>query len=144
MIGLFIFSISSWFSLGRFYTFLRIFPFLPGCPFHWHRVACKLSLMMLCISAVSIVTSPFSFLILFIYLINLFILFLSFWLLWVFIAAHGFSLVTPSGGYSSLWCAGFSLQWLLLMRSMASRHSGFHSCGLWALEHRLSSCGTRA
>ena len=39
MIGLFIFSISSWFSFGRLY--LRICPFLPGCPFYWHRVACS-------------------------------------------------------------------------------------------------------
>ena len=35
VICLFIFSISSWFSLGRLYTFLRICPFLPGCPFYF-------------------------------------------------------------------------------------------------------------
>ena len=40
----------------------------------------------------------------------------------------GFSLVAVSGGYSSLWCAGFSLQWLLLLWSMGSRHAGFSSC----------------
>ena len=33
-----------------------------------------------------------------------------FWLPWVFVAAHGLSLVAVSRGYSSLWCAGFSLQ----------------------------------
>ena len=33
---------------------------------------------------------------------NLFILFIYFWLLWVFVAAHGLSLVAVSGGYSSL------------------------------------------
>ena len=40
VIGLFIFSISSWFSLEG-YTFLRICPFLPGCPFYWYTVACS-------------------------------------------------------------------------------------------------------
>ena len=61
----------------------------------------------------------------------LFIL-LYFWLCWVFVAARGVSLVAASGGYSSLQCAGFSLQWLLLLRSMGSRRAGFSSCGMWA------------
>ena len=69
-------------------------------------------------------------------------LFIYFWLLWVFTVA--LSLVVASGVYSSLWCAGFSLQWLLLLRSMGSRHAGFSSCGSRALECRLSSCGTQA
>ena len=47
-------------------------------------------------------------------------------------------------GHTSLQCAGFSLQWLLLFRSMGSRHAGFSSCGSWALQHRLSSCGAWA
>ena len=34
--------------------------------------------------------------------------FFNFWLLWVFVAARGLSLVAVSGGYSSLQCAGFS------------------------------------
>ena len=67
-----------------------------------------------------------------------------FWLCWVFVAARGLSLVVVSGGYSLLQCAGFSLRWLLLLWSMGSRRVGFSSCGSWALEHRLSSCGTRA
>ena len=49
-----------------------------------------------------------------------------------------------TGGYSSLWCAGFSLRWLLLLRSTGSRCVGFSSCGSWALERRLSSCGSLA
>ena len=61
-----------------------------------------------------------------------FLFFLCFWLRWVFIAAHGLSLVAASGGYSSLWCAGFLLLWPLLLRSTGSRCTG------------LSSCGTRA
>ena len=34
---------------------------------------------------------------------------------------RGLSLVVASGGYSSLWCMGFSLQWLLLLQSTGSR-----------------------
>ena len=60
MIDPFIFSISSWFSLRRLYL-SRIL----GCPFYWHIVACS-SLMILCISVMSVVTAPFSFLILWI------------------------------------------------------------------------------
>ena len=82
---------------------------------------------------------------------NLCILFIYFWLRWVFVAARGLSLAAASRGYSSLWCAGFSLRWLLLLQSMGSRHAGFSSvtrrlsiCGSRALECRLSSCGIRA
>ena len=45
---------------------------------------------------------------------------------------HGLSLVAVSGGYSSLWCVGFSLRWLLLLQSTGSRRVGFSSCGAWA------------
>ena len=38
----------------------------------------------------------------------------------------------------------FSLPWFLLLWTMDSRCVGFSSCGSRALEHRLSSCGTRA
>ena len=62
-----------------------------------------------------------------------FILFIYFWLRWVFVAMCGLSLVAASGGYSLLRCTGFSLQWLLLLQSMGSRHAGFSSCGSWAL-----------
>ena len=41
----------------------------------------------------------------------------------------GFSLVVVSRGYFLLWCVGFSLQWLLLLRSTGSRHVGPSSCG---------------
>ena len=47
-------------------------------------------------------------------------------------AARGLSLVAARGGYSSLRCMGFSLWWLLLLRSTGSRCSGFSSCGMWA------------
>ena len=39
---------------------------------------------------------------------------------------------------------GFSLRWLLLLRSTGSRRVGFSSCGSRALGHRLSNCGKRA
>ena len=61
-----------------------------------------------------------------------FILFIYFWLCWVFVAEGGLSLVAVSGGYSSSWCMGFSLRWLLLLRSTGSRRAGFSSCGTWA------------
>ena len=48
-----------------------------------------------------------------------------FWLRWVFVAARGLSLVLASGGYSSLWCVGFSLRWLLLLQ-----HTGPRACEL--------------
>ena len=76
-----------------------------------------------------------------------FLKFIYFWLCWVFIPSHGLSLVAASGGYSWLRCTSFSLQWLLLLRSMGSRHAGFSSCGTWAsvvVAHKLScsaACG---
>ena len=66
--------------------------------------------------------------------------FLNFWLCWVFVAVRRLYLVAVSRGCSSLWCVGFSLQWLLLLQSMGSRRAGFSSCGSRALERRLSSC----
>ena len=64
----------------------------------------------------------------FIYLfIHLFVL----WPWWVFIAAHGLSLAAVSGGYSSWWCVGFSLGWLLLW-STGSKCTGLRSCSTWA------------
>ena len=68
-----------------------------------------------------------TFLYLFLF-INLFI----FWLHLVFISVQGLSLFAASRAYSSLWCAGFSLWWFLLLQSTGSRHAGFSSCGTWA------------
>ena len=97
-----------------------------------------------------------SFLPFFFFLSFLFIYY--FWLCWVFVSACRLSLVVASVGYSSLWCAGFLLWWLLvaehglqacglqqlwLMDSVVVAHR-LSSCGSWALEHRLSSSGTRA
>ena len=72
------------------------------------------------------------------FLIYLFYYFILFYLFIVFgcvgslLLPAGFSLVSASGGYSQLQCAGFSLRWLLLLRSTGSRRMGFSSCGTWA------------
>ena len=73
-----------------------------------------------------------------------FILFIYFWLRWVFLAACVLSLVAASGGLLFVACVGFSLCWLLMLRSTDSRHAGVRSCGSRALECRLSSCGAWA
>ena len=87
----------------------------------------------------------------FFFLIHLFILFIYFWPRWVFVAARGLSLAVVSGGSSSWRYVGFSLQCLLFLQSTGSRHAGsevvalrLSSCGSWALERRLNSCGARA
>ena len=100
------------------------FPLRVGCCQHSHQLLDLLS----------------HFLFSFSYFLNLFICF-YFWLCWVFAAACGLSLVVVSRGYSLLRCAGFSWRWLLLLWSTGSKYAGFSSCGSWALERRLSSCG---
>ena len=53
-----------------------------------------------------------------------------------FYCCVGFSLAAVSGVYSSLQCAGFSLQWLLLLQSMGSIVNGAQSQllrGMWNL-----------
>ena len=70
-------------------------------------------------------------------------LFVCFWLHWVFTAACRLSLVVASGCGSWLRCTRFSLQWFLLW-TVGFGCTGFRSCGSWALELGLSSCGTQA
>ena len=72
VMGLLRFSVFSWFSFVRLYN--RIYQFIPSCLFYWHIVADKQSLMILCISVLSVVISPFSFLILLIWVFSLFFL----------------------------------------------------------------------
>ena len=62
----------------------------------------------------------------------------------------GFLYLWKAGATLQLWCMGFSLWWLFLLRStgpttLASvvKVHGHHSCGFWAREHRLNSCGPR-
>ena len=74
----------------------------------------------------------------------LFIFFFFFWLYWVLATAHGPSPAEASGGHSSPRCTDLSLRWPLPLRSIGSRRTAPSSCGAWAPEHRLSSCGPRA
>ena len=53
-----------------------------------------------------------------------FIFIIYFWLHWVFVGAHGLSLVAVNGGFSPLQCAGISLWWLLLIWGTDWRHVG--------------------
>ena len=76
---------------------------------------------------------------------NKFIYFiLFFWLRWVFVAARG--LFSGCGEQGLLFVVVCRL--LIVMAPLAgstgSRRVGFRSCGSWALEHRVSSCGARA
>ena len=60
------------------------------------------------------------------FIINVF----NFWLCWVFVDTWAL-LSWKAGSYSSVLSAGFSLQWLLLLRSTGSWHR-LSSCGPWA------------
>ena len=50
--------------------------------------------------------------------------FFVFWLHWSFLLCAGFLSCGEQGSTLYLQCVGFSLQWLLLLQSMASRHPG--------------------
>ena len=78
-------------------------------------------------------------------------LFIYFWLCWVFVAACALSPVGASRGYSSLWCLGFSLWWLLGHGAQALGEQASVAAALrlssgssGALECWLRSCGSRA
>ena len=71
-----------------------------------------------------------------------FFLIYLFWLLWVFIAGHGLSLVAASWGHSSPRCAGLPPRWPLPPRSTGPRHMGPSSCGTQA--QQLWLAGSRA
>ena len=66
-----------------------------------------------------------------------------FWLHWVFVAACG--LFFSCSAWAS-HCGGFSCCGARAVGARASvvAARGLSSCGTWALECRLSSCGTRA
>ena len=77
------------------------------------------------------------------------ILCIYFCLHWVFVASRGLSLVAVSGDYSLLWCVGFSLWGLLRVgASPVAEHKlwadRLSSCGAWAPECGVSSCGAGA
>ena len=62
--------------------------------------------------------------ILFYFIIIIFKIYLFLAALALLCCARAFSLVAASRGYSLLRCTGFSLRWLLLLRSTGSRHAG--------------------
>ena len=77
------------------------------------------------------------------------ILIIYFWLHWVFVAARGLSLVAASRGYSSLRglliaVASRCRAWVLGTWASVVVTHGLSSCGLWALERRLTYCGAQA
>ena len=72
-------------------------------------------------------------------------IFFFFWLLWVFVAVCGLSLVAASGRYSPLRYGGFSCgaRALGVWASVVAA-CGLNSCSSRGLELRLSSCGAWA
>ena len=95
------------------------------CRFHIRKPAKPIGLQWSCEMIINVVLRCWVFVCLF--FINLFT---YFWLCWVFAPARRLLLVAASGGYSLLWCAGFSLRWLLLLRSTGPRCVGFSSCSM--------------
>ena len=112
VIQLFIISISSWFSLGRL-TFSKNLTISSRLSILLAYSCWWYSLMILCISVLSVVTSPFSFLIL---------------LIWVFPLFFLMSLAT---GLSVLFI--FSKKQLLVLFIFAIVSFVFHLFLLWSL-----------
>ena len=80
-------------------------------------------IIFVCLSLTLLFKKNFFLFLYFVYFLGLY---------WTFVAVRALSLVVVSGGYSSLWCTGFSLQWLLLLQSTGSRCMGFSSYSTWA------------
>ena len=51
--------------------------------------------------------------------------------IYLFAYAGSLLLVRARRGYSSLWYMGFSLLWILLLRSTSSERARFSTCGRW-------------
>jgi len=112
VIGLFIFLVLPG-SVLIGCTFVRICPFLPGCPFYWNIVAYS-SLIIFCISVESVVISPFSFPILLIWALSLY-----FFSWWAWLRVYQF--------YGSFQRTNFWFHWSSLLFSL----SLFHLFLLW-------------
>ena len=67
--------------------------------------------------------------------------FFIFWPRWVSLLHMGSLQLQRGGTTLQLWCAGFSLWWLLLLQIMGSRNVGFSSCCTWAHSCDLWSLG---
>ena len=79
-----------------------------------------------------------------------FFFFINLFFIYLFLSALGLRCCTRAfsscgkWGYSLLWCSGFLLRWLLLLRSAGSRRAGFSSCGTWAQQLWLAGSRTQA
>ena len=109
----------------------------------WLRYNCPFPDLIKCLPFKSVANSGSFF---FFFLIYLF----YFWLHWVSVAVCGLSLVVASGvtlrcGVRASHCSGFSCCGAQALGTWASIvvAYGLSNCGSWALECRLSSCGTR-
>ena len=63
-------------------------------------------------------------------LLLLFLDLLIYWLCWVFVAAHGFSPVVASGGYSLIVTHGLSA--MACCQAWALAFAGFSNCSTWS------------
>ena len=69
---------------------------------------------------------------------NIYFLYKFIHFIYLFLAAlglrccTGFLQLRRAGATPPLWCAGFSLQWPLLLWSTGPRRAGLSSCGTWA------------
>ena len=73
------------------------------------------------------------------------LLFIYFWLCWVCVAVWVFFQLQLVRATPELWCAGFSLWWLLLLQSTGSRAHGFQQLqhmGLVAVDPSLQGTGS--
>ena len=78
----------------------------------------------------------------FIMILHLFFPFIYLWLCWVLVATCRLSPVAVSGGYSLIVVQGLLIAVASLVVECRLYITSFSSCGSWALEHWLSSCGT--
>ena len=76
--------------------------------------------------------------------ILLLLLFLIYVYLFIFLFLAAPVFITALRLYPVMMNRGLSLLWFLLLQSTDSRHSGFSSCGLRALESWLNSSGMQA
>ena len=134
VISLFIFSISSWFTLGRL-CFSKNCPFLLG-PFYWHIVVYS-SLMILHISGLFVATFPLLFLILLIYFIPFFLLNLANNLSILFILSKSHLLVLLIIAIGSIYFSSISF---LLLTLVFSYFSSCFRCKIRLFIQYFSCC----
>ena len=102
-----------------------------------HSEACLLVLFMVSFAVQKLLRFMTSHLFIFVFILFLFFYIYTNLFIYLILAALGLCCCTWA--FSScgergllLWCAGFSLRWLLLLQSMGSRCAGFSSCDIRA------------